>query len=217
MPSIIARPRANRAHVLRNHDGHGPAALSATEGSGNRAGSWPGRTARCDQCLPPAVSVITSISFDHMQQLGNTLAAIAGEKAGIIKPGVPVVSGVVEPEARDVIRQVCRKHGCRLIERDTDFAFDYHPPRHLERDAVSGQVVYRQVAASDRSPLPPGEGQGVRAAKCFRPCLPGRHQAANAATALATLDVLRRRLGTFPGRPSNEPWPVYRVRPGCKS
>ena len=53
----------------------------------------------------PVVSVITSISFDHTQQLGNTLAAIAGEKAGIIKPGVPVVSGVVEPEARDVIRR----------------------------------------------------------------------------------------------------------------
>ena len=57
----------------------------------------------------PAVSVITSISFDHTQQLGNTLAAIAGEKAGIIKPGVPVVSGVVEPEARDVIRR-CAEH-----------------------------------------------------------------------------------------------------------
>ena len=92
----------------------------------------------------PVVSVITSISFDHTQQLGNTLAAIAGEKAGIIKPGVPVVSGVVEPEARDVIREVCRKRGCRLVERDTDFAFDYHPPRHLEREAASGQVVYRQ-------------------------------------------------------------------------
>ena len=53
----------------------------------------------------PLVSVITSISYDHTQQLGNTLAAIAGEKAGIIKPGVPVVSGVVVAEARDVIRR----------------------------------------------------------------------------------------------------------------
>ena len=59
----------------------------------------------------PAVSVITNISFDHTQQLGNTLAAIAGEKAGIVKPGVAVVSGVVEPEAREVIRGVC---GARL-------------------------------------------------------------------------------------------------------
>ena len=116
----------------------------------------------------PVVSVITSISFDHTQQLGNTLAAIAGEKAGIIKPGVPVVSGVVEPEARDVIRQVCRRRGCRLVERDTDFAFDYHPPRHLEREAASGQVVYRQVAAPARSDgLHHAERDRVR----FRPCL----------------------------------------------
>ena len=152
----------------------------------------------------PAVSVITSISFDHAQQLGNTLAAIAGEKAGIIKPGVPVVSGVVEPEARDVIRQVCRKHGCRLIERDTDFAFDYHPPRHLEREAASGQVVYRQVAQSEpRSPS--GRGAGGEGGQCvFDLALPGRHQAANAATALATLDVLRQALWNIPpdGRPA---------------
>ena len=88
----------------------------------------------------PAVAVITSISFDHTQQLGNTLAAIAGEKAGIIKPGVPVISGVVEPEARDVIRRVCRERGCRLLERGADFAFDYRPPRHLERKAAAGRA-----------------------------------------------------------------------------
>ena len=52
---------------------------------------------------------------------------------------------------------------------------------------------------------------------CFGLALPGRHQAANAATALATLDVLRQAVGTFPGRPSNGPWPVYPCRPGCKS
>jgi len=46
----------------------------------------------------PAVSVITSISFDHTRQLGNTLTAIAREKAGIVKPGVPVVSGASATE-----------------------------------------------------------------------------------------------------------------------
>ena len=140
----------------------------------------------------PVVSVITSISFDHMQQLGNTLTAIAGEKAGIIKPGVPAVSGVVEPEARDVIRQVCLRMGSRLIERDTDFAFDYYPPRHLEREAARGQVVYRQIAAR---PLPASQGlmePELRGRpEAFDLALPGRHQAANAATALAVLDVLR--------------------------
>src|SRR6185436_11320335 len=53
----------------------------------------------------PEVCVITSISFDHVKQLGNTLASIAGEKAGIIKPGVPVVSGVMEPEPQTVIAE----------------------------------------------------------------------------------------------------------------
>ena len=91
----------------------------------------------------PAVSVITSISFDHTQQLGNTLAAIAGEKAGIIKPGVPVVSGVVAAGGTRRDSRGLPERGCRLVERDTDFAFDYHPPRHLEREAASGQVVYR--------------------------------------------------------------------------
>ena len=155
----------------------------------------------------PEVSVITSISFDHTQQLGNTLAAIAGEKAGIIKPGVPVVSGVVEPEARDTIRQVCRIRGCRLVERDTDFTFDYRPPRHLERKAAPGRVIYRQVTdnrAQVASPKPepggpPGLTPGARqCSAAFDLALPGRHQAANAATALATLDVLRQALWNIP-------------------
>jgi len=65
---------------------------------------------------PPVVSVVTSISFDHTKQLGDTLALIAREKAGIIKPGVPVVCGVEQPEAQQVIAKVAREHGCRLIQ-----------------------------------------------------------------------------------------------------
>lgn len=55
--------------------------------------------------VEPRVSIITNISFDHMDFLGHTLAAIAGEKAGIIKAGTPVISGVKEPEAAEVIRR----------------------------------------------------------------------------------------------------------------
>ena len=165
----------------------------------------------------PVVSVITSISFDHMQQLGNTLAAIAGEKAGIIKPGVPVVSGVVEPEPRDVIREVCRKRGCRLVERDTDFAFDYHPPRHLEREAARDRWFTGRYAQGSPSPYGRGAGGERGSHDDFDLSLPGRHQAANAATALATLDVLRQAVGTFPRRPSSGPWPGFPGRPGCKS
>ena len=56
--------------------------------------------------VTPLVSVITNIAFDHMQYLGETLEQIAGEKAGIIKPGIPVVTGA-DGVALNVIRQVC--------------------------------------------------------------------------------------------------------------
>lgn len=56
----------------------------------------------------PKVSVITSLSYDHMAVLGDTLAKIAGEKAGIIKPGVPVVSSPQKAEALEVLERVAR-------------------------------------------------------------------------------------------------------------
>lgn len=59
----------------------------------------------CTNIITPILSVITNISFDHTQFLGNTLAKIAGEKAGIIKPNVPVVIGENHPETRPVFTQ----------------------------------------------------------------------------------------------------------------
>lgn len=69
--------------------------------------------------VTPEVSVITRIGMDHVQQLGPTLAAIAGEKAGIIKPGIPVVTGPQEPEAMAVIEEIARRQGAELtvVER----------------------------------------------------------------------------------------------------
>lgn len=64
----------------------------------------------------PEICAITSIGLEHTQYLGNTLAEIAGEKAGIIKPGVPVVIGQMEREASDVIRKKCNELGCKLIQ-----------------------------------------------------------------------------------------------------
>jgi len=64
--------------------------------------------------VTPAVSVITPIGLDHVQYLGGTLAGIAGEKAGIIKPGVPVVSALQPPDAEAVIRTVAEAAGARL-------------------------------------------------------------------------------------------------------
>jgi dihydrofolate synthase / folylpolyglutamate synthase len=83
-----------------------------------------GRLDSTNVCLP-VVSVITSISLDHTRQLGTTLAAIAGEKAGIIKPGVPVVSGVAQQEPREVIARIARERGCRLIEPARETATPY--------------------------------------------------------------------------------------------
>ncbi|MGE0374340.1 MAG: folylpolyglutamate synthase/dihydrofolate synthase family protein, partial [Planctomycetaceae bacterium] len=66
----------------------------------------------------PLVTVITSISRDHERLLGRTLGRIAGEKAGIIKPGIPVLSGVTQPEPRDVIRQAAAANDAPLYELD---------------------------------------------------------------------------------------------------
>ena len=76
--------------------------------------------------IEPVVAAITSIDFDHQQYLGNTLAEIAGEKAGIIKPGVPVVVGDLVPEAFAVVERISRERGAELI-RAGDSGRDYGP------------------------------------------------------------------------------------------
>ncbi|MBI3821775.1 MAG: bifunctional folylpolyglutamate synthase/dihydrofolate synthase, partial [Planctomycetes bacterium] len=75
----------------------------------------------------PLLAIITSISFDHTQILGDTLGKIAFEKAGIVKPGRPTVSGVRDPEARQVIEAVCRERGAPLRQMDVDFRCVHEP------------------------------------------------------------------------------------------
>lgn len=77
--------------------------------------------------VTPLVSVITSVSMDHEAYLGNTLAEIAGEKAGIIKTGVPVVSGAVSPEAAQVIERVSRSMHAPLFSLRQEFDFTLGP------------------------------------------------------------------------------------------
>lgn len=143
-----------------------------------------GRLDSTNTCCPVA-TVITSISFDHVHQLGHTLAAIAGEKAGIIKPGVPVISGVEQPEPRAVVADVARRNGCRLLTLGEDFQGHYE----LASRAVTNQspaltaprvVNYREMSAS-----------GWRMEDLSLGFV-GAHQARNAAVALATLGELRR-------------------------
>ncbi len=129
----------------------------------------------------PLVSVITSISFDHTRQLGNTLAAIAREKAGIIKPGIPVVSGVVAAEPASVIRDVCRRQGSSLVELGKDFRFEYQPPSAIARLDETGRLDFEYHGAAERRRL-----DELRIGPL------GRHQGANAAVALAALALLGR-------------------------
>jgi dihydrofolate synthase / folylpolyglutamate synthase len=65
--------------------------------------------------VTPVAAAITSIDLDHQAQLGNTLESIAFEKAGVIKPGIPVVCGELPPEAERVIVDTCRQRGARVV------------------------------------------------------------------------------------------------------
>ena len=73
--------------------------------------------------ISPDCSIITSISMEHTQYLGNTLSSIAAEKAGIIKPGVPVVTAADQSEVLDVIKRVALAKGApvRIVGKDVDY------------------------------------------------------------------------------------------------
>lgn len=131
-----------------------------------------GRLDSTNVCFP-RVSVITSISLDHTRVLGDRLALIAREKAGIIKPRVPVISGVAIPEPRAVIEEVARARRAPLTQIDADFQCEYRPG-HLDADRPAVRVTTRQ-----------------RAWPWLELNLLGAHQAANAAVAVATVEELR--------------------------
>lgn len=119
----------------------------------------------------PLVSIITSISYDHMQQLGNTLAEIAGEKAGIIKPGVPVVSNVAEREAAAVIARKAYEKGCVLYDAAK---LKYN----LRQMSAAGAALDLHIYGTDYADV--------------RISMAGKHQAENAKTALTALEILRK-------------------------
>jgi dihydrofolate synthase/folylpolyglutamate synthase len=82
--------------------------------------------------ITPKLSVITNISYDHMNMLGDTLPLIAGEKAGIIKPGVPVVIGETHPESAPVFLEKARSTGSEIIFADQHF--NAMPSREVIQD-----------------------------------------------------------------------------------
>ena len=71
--------------------------------------------------IDPLVSVITSISYDHMSVLGNTLAEIAAEKGGIIKPGRPVVIAPQQEEARQSLLKIAKERQAPVIETKQEY------------------------------------------------------------------------------------------------
>ncbi|QDU78325.1 Folylpolyglutamate synthase [Polystyrenella longa] len=124
----------------------------------------------------PLVTVITCISLDHTNLLGETVEEIAAEKAGILKPGVPLVSGVRDPAAREVIRSIAKQLAVPLTELETNF--------HIESSAVqfnpeTGFTGTMELRTSDNAIVN------------LQPGLPGLHQAENAALAYQTCELLR--------------------------
>ena len=124
--------------------------------------------------VTPRVSVITSLSYDHMAVLGNTLALIAGEKAGIIKTGIPVVSSPQTDEAAAVLEQVARERRAPLTIVGRDFLFT------AGEQSLDGQWL---TVGEKR------EGDSHAESVILRVPLLGRHQVVNAATAYAALKM----------------------------
>lgn len=113
----------------------------------------------------PFLSVITPISYDHCEYLGDTLTAIAREKAGIIRPGRTLISAVQDDEAIGVLADAAAAAGARFCLEMRDFSASW------QGDALSYHGLHADL-------------EGVR------PGLFGRHQAGNAACALAAAEIL---------------------------
>jgi dihydrofolate synthase/folylpolyglutamate synthase len=129
------------------------------------------------------VTLITSIGLDHQHVLGDTVELIAKEKAGIFKPGVPAISGVTKPPARDVIRQAAADIGAPLLELERDFEIKQssgdamatgHDDWGSSFDLVRGSSTLNRPTSS--TPV--------------RLLLEGRHQTRNASLAVMGLDRL---------------------------
>ncbi|MBB6672285.1 bifunctional folylpolyglutamate synthase/dihydrofolate synthase [Cohnella nanjingensis] len=121
--------------------------------------------------VTPIVSVITNVGHDHMDLLGPTLADIAKEKAGIIKPGVPVVSAASQPEVAAIMKETAAARQSTLYLIGEQFAYE-------TADAAEDEQRF--------------DFQGLfRRLDDLAITLNGAHQQTNAATAVMTIDVLR--------------------------
>jgi dihydrofolate synthase/folylpolyglutamate synthase len=118
--------------------------------------------------VSPAVSIITNISLEHKTYLGDTIAAITAEKAGIVKPGIPVVTGVSQKSAKAVIEQTADDRSAALYMKGRDF-----------RVRRNGKERFSYWGIDHRWPR-------------MRTGLTGNHQVDNASLTLAACEVLMR-------------------------
>lgn len=121
--------------------------------------------------ITPEISVITQIGKDHMNMLGNTLSAIAFEKAGIIKQGVPVVIGEIHPETKPVFEEQAQLKQASLL-----FAEDYLPIIDIKQHSNSLDVTFKHSLLQPTT---------------YTCDLPGWYQARNMRTVLTTTHILR--------------------------
>ena len=131
--------------------------------------------------IMPRVSVITSLSYDHMAVLGNTLTLIASEKAGIIKLGIPVVSSPQKDEAQVVLERVANECNAplTLVGRDVLFAAGEH--------SLDGQTL--SISKWQKVEGRKQESENGQESVILRLPLLGQHQVVNAATAYAALNA----------------------------
>ena len=138
--------------------------------------------------LTPEVSVITSLSLEHTYLLGDTLDKIAYEKAGIIKPGIPVVSAPQRAEALQVLETVSRERAAPLTKVGLDWSYEPGPAD------LDGQTFTVWHITS---------GDPELAGEYWIPLL-GRHQLENATSTIAALDILRQRGFCIPAQAVRE-------------
>ena len=129
--------------------------------------------------IAPEVAAITRIDFDHVRRLGKTLAKIAFEKGGIIKQDVPVVLAEQEPEALGALVAIAHRRGAPMVRVGRDVTLD------VVKTGVADDGPYCRFGLRTRT----------RHYEALELRLLGRHQAANAATAVAVVEALSERCG----------------------
>ena len=138
-----------------------------------------GRLDATNVCDCPLVSIITSISRDHWQRLGPTLADIAREKAGILKPNCPAVVGPLPPEAKAIVQQRITALQCPALWPQ--------PAQTLE----NGWAEYSPIPPNPSSPIPHTPHPTPHSLRYSLKLL-GQHQLTNSALAIAALFLLQK-------------------------